>query len=282
MTRQSPDYEIKPFPLSRRVIIDSGRMGKRKHTIHALVEFDVTEARAILHAHKERTGETLSFTAFVLTCLGKAIDQNKYLHARRDVWGRLILFSDVDCTTMIEIDLDGQKFPLAHIVRSINHRSLRSINDEIRGVQTNPQSSASLQKNTRSMGAFLLLPAFVRDILYGIITRSPAVFKRQVGTVMVSSVGMFGTGSGWGLTGGSIYTTNILVGGIAQKPGVVEGKVAVREFLSVTVDLDHEIVDGAPAVRFVERFKNLIESGYGLEELDSAAPEFEESAEYSV
>lgn len=38
--------------------------------------------------------------------------------------------------------------------------------------------------------------------------------------------------------------------GIARKPGVVEEKIAVREYLSLTLDFDHDIIDGAPAVRF--------------------------------
>jgi len=63
---------------------------------------------------------------------------------------------------------------------------------------------------------------------------------------------------------GSVYTTGILLGGIGQKPGVVDGQIAVREFLSLTVDFDHDIIDGAPAARFVQRFKELIERGEGL------------------
>ena len=63
---------------------------------------------------------------------------------------------------------------------------------------------------------------------------------------------------------GSVYTTGILLGGIGQKPGVVDGQIAAREFLSLTVDFDHDIIDGAPAARFVQRFKELIERGEGL------------------
>jgi pyruvate/2-oxoglutarate dehydrogenase complex dihydrolipoamide acyltransferase (E2) component len=267
MPQPKPSYQIKPFPLSRRVIIDSGRKAKRKRTITALVEVDVTEARRIIHAHKEKTGEALSFTAFILACLGKAIDHNKYLHARRDIWGRLILFDDVDCTTMIEIELQEQKFPLAHIVRGINRRDVCSIHDEIRRVQTDPKSSEGLQGNTWALGAFLLLPAFIRDFFYTILLRSPQVFKQRVGTVMVTAVGMFGSGSGWGILPGSIYTTDVLIGGIAEKPGIVDGQIVRREFLSLTIGFDHDIVDGAPAARFVNRLKNLIESAYGLEDL---------------
>ena len=42
------------------------------------------------------------------------------------------------------------------------------------------------------------------------------------------------------------------------------GRVVTREYLSLTVDLDHDIVDGAPAARFVQHVKELIERGNGL------------------
>jgi hypothetical protein len=34
---------------------------------------------------------------------------------------------------------------------------------------------------------------------------------------------------------------------------------------------DHDIIDGAPAARFVQRFKQLLESGFGLCEQDLPA-----------
>ena len=263
MSKQAPAHEVKPFPLSRRVISDSARAYRRRNTILGLVEVDVTEARRIIRAHKEHTGETLSFTAFIIACLGQAIDQNRYLHARRDFWGRLILFDEVDCTTAIEIEFQGQKFPLAHVIRAINTRSFCSIHDELRAIQANPQRSGTLQ-NQRLLGAFLLLPAFVRDLFYRFLARSPRLFKQRIGTVFVSAVGMYGNGGGWGVGAGSVFTTSVLLGGIGQKPGVVDGQIAVRELLSLTVDFDHDIVDGAPAARFVQRFKELIERGEGL------------------
>jgi pyruvate/2-oxoglutarate dehydrogenase complex dihydrolipoamide acyltransferase (E2) component len=56
----------------------------------------------------------------------------------------------------------------------------------------------------------------------------------------------------------------LTVGGIAQKPGMVDGRIEPREFLSLTISFDHDIVDGAPAARFAARLKSLIECGYGL------------------
>ena len=56
----------------------------------------------------------------------------------------------------------------------------------------------------------------------------------------------------------------LIVGGIATKPAVVDGRVAPRELLQLTLALDHDVVDGAPAARFSRRLTDLIESGYSL------------------
>jgi hypothetical protein len=56
----------------------------------------------------------------------------------------------------------------------------------------------------------------------------------------------------------------LTVGGIGEKQVVVDGHAVVREYLSLTISVDHDIVDGAPAARFTRRLKELIESGYGL------------------
>jgi len=90
MAKQDSSYEILPFPKIRRLMVDGGRMGLRKHTVHGLVEIDVTRARQAICDHKTRTGETLSFTAFVMSCLGAAVSANKHMHACRNWRGQLV------------------------------------------------------------------------------------------------------------------------------------------------------------------------------------------------
>jgi len=81
--------------------------------------------------------------------------------------------------------------------------------------------------------------------------------------MMRSAVGMFGEGtSGWGIYPAT-EVLGLVVGSIAWKPAVVEGRIEPREILHLTVVLDHDVIDGAPAVRFTRRLVELIESGYG-------------------
>jgi len=94
--------------------------------------------------------------------------------------------------------------------------------------------------------------------------RHPRLWKEYMGTVGITAVGMFGKGAGWGIPAAMPTPLTVTVGGIGQKPALVDGQIAIRESLSLTISFDHDIVDGAPAARFTERLKELMESGYGL------------------
>lgn len=259
---QDAGFTVQPFPRSRRLVLDAMHAGSRKHMIHGLVEYDVTEPRRLLREHKARTGESLSFTAFVLHCVGAAASEDRMVHACRDWRGRLVLFDDVDVNTIIEIELEGKRFPLAYVVRAVNRRSLRELHDDIRDVQKNPQRSHG-ERTFNFMGWYMRLPGFIRGLAYRLLPLNPHWLKRIGGTVSVTAVGMFGEGGGWGIPI-PLYTLNLTLGGIATKPGIVDGRIEPREFLHVTLSFDHDIIDGAPAARFAERLRKLIESGDGL------------------
>lgn len=259
MNMNQGDYQILPFPRERQVMaIDGGRLAARKHTIHGLIEVDVTRPRQFMRDHQARTGERLSFTAFVIACLAKAIDENKLMHAYRDWRNRLILFDEVDVNTMVEIELNGRTMVLPHFIRAANKRTFRDIHAEIRAAQAQPT-------HTREFGIrwFARVPRAARDMFYWAIFKNPQWLKRSFCTVGMTSVGMFGPGSGWAIPFG-IHTLDIALGGIAAKPGIVDGRIEIREYLCMTISFDHDIVDGAPAARFVQQLKALIERGFGL------------------
>jgi pyruvate/2-oxoglutarate dehydrogenase complex dihydrolipoamide acyltransferase (E2) component len=258
-TRRHNGYEVRPFPRTRQLVIDAGWIAHRKHMIHGLVEVDVTESRRYIREHKVQTGETLSFTAFVVGCLGRAVDTNKHMHAYRNWRNQLILFDEVDVTMTIEIEVDDHKFPLVHIIRAANKRSFRDVHDEIRAIQAKPARSPEMS----FVRLFPLLPSFVRRFTYRLLAKSPHLQKKHAGTVGLTAVGMFGTGGGWGF-GMPAHTLAVTLGGIAEKPGAVDGRIEIREYLCVTLSFDHDIIDGAPAARFTQRFTDLIERGYGL------------------
>jgi len=54
------------------------------------------------------------------------------------------------------------------------------------------------------------------------------------------------------------------VGRIKDRPAVVDGELCVRQTMWLSLTFDHRLVDGAPAARFLQRIKQLIEEPYLL------------------
>jgi len=52
----------------------------------------------------------------------------------------------------------------------------------------------------------------------------------------------------------------VVVGGMTRRPWVVDGQIEIRDVLDLTVAIDHNVVDGAPAARFGATLRELIES----------------------
>jgi pyruvate/2-oxoglutarate dehydrogenase complex dihydrolipoamide acyltransferase (E2) component len=255
------DYQVVPYTKVRRLMATEFRLSRHMPFIHGLLEVDVSRARAFLREHKAQTGESLSFTAFLIACLAQTVEEHKAVQAKRFGRKRLILFEDVDVLTYIERGSAGHSLPMPYIVRAANHKPVREIHHEIRAAQVQDEAKVAV-----GFKLVQYLPIFLFSFFLRIVGRDPRQMKKYVGTVALSSVGMFGKGAGWGIPPGDPPSLWVTVGGIGEKPGVVDGQIALRDFLSLTISFDHDIIDGAPAARFTQRLKELIESGYGLDD----------------
>jgi len=163
---------------------------------------------------------------------------------------------------MVESHMGEQILPLAYIIRAANKKTFREIHQEIRAAQA---QNAQLTQIWKRMQWFVRLPTFLRNGFWRVVRKNPHLLKRFVGTVTLTAIGMFGEGAGWGIPfRNANHTLMITLGGIGEKPGIVDGHIVIREYLSMTLSMDHDMIDGAPAARFTMRLKELIESGFGL------------------
>lgn len=259
-------YRIVDLPPARRAMPTILDLQGRKHRMYGLLEVDVTVARELIAAHKARTGEGLSFTGYLAFCLAHAVAENPSVQAYMKGHRQLVVFDDVDVGLMVEREVGGTRAPMGYVIRRANHKSFREIHQEIRAAQSQPVPRMPAWLRFAVALPWPLLKLFT-GLLGAAIRRDPRGMVAQAGTVGVTAIGMFGQGrgSGWGLTHGW-HTLVLVVGSIAQKPAVVEGRIEPREILNLTVGFDHDVVDGAPATRFVQRLVELIDSGYGLGE----------------
>ena len=258
-TGNGNSFQRSAFPLERRLVLDTLHLGHRKPMMHGMIEIDITRARRLLREQQERTGKSLSFTAFVLACLGRAVATHPEVHALRDWLGRMVIFEDVDVTTMIEVDIEARQFALAHVIRAINRRSVRDISDEIRCVKSTGLNSlsSSLRKGSRF---FLRIPGFLRRLIFRLLLSSPRFTKQHTGTIMVTAVGMFSKGAGWGFSAPGIHNLSVVIGGITKRVSKTPTESESQELLCLTVSANHEVVDGAPMARFIRCLREHIEA----------------------
>ena len=254
---------------SAAIVLDFIDLSSWKHRMYGLLEVDVTVARQFIAAYKARTGERLSFTGYLTFCLARAVDEDKSVQAYLKNRKQLVLFDDVDVGLMIERQFGETRAPVGYVIRRANHKTFMEIHREIRAVQTAPDPPS--EGAPAWLPLLRLLPGpllqLVNALVRMAIRRDPAgMWVAMAGTVGVTAVGMFGNGGGWGLAAPAGHTLCLYVGGIARKPACVQDRIEPREILNLTVAFDHDVVDGAPAARFVGRLVELIERGYGLDE----------------
>lgn len=271
MNEKTGPYQIVDLSPGRRIWVNTLELSWPAHTMYGLLEVDVTVVRRIIAHHKARTGETLSFAGYLTYCLAHAVDEDKSIQAYRKGNKQLVLYEDVSVGLMVE-HKDGEKAALmGHVVQAANRKTFREIHDEIRKVQSEPVPPGRGMPNW--FRSLMLLPWPLSRLVIALLRmnsrRDPTIGVSMGGTVDITSVGMFGGGhSGWGISP-TFHPIGLVVGGISWKPVVVEGQIVPREILNLTVTFDHDIVDGSPATRFVKRLVELIESGYGLDGIET-------------
>lgn len=265
---KNADYTVHTFPASRQFTLDVGKIGLKKHHIKALIEIDVTESRKKIKDTRATLGNKISFTSWVLKCISQAIVEHKQIHALRKGRNKLVIFNNVDISIVVEKKVDGVLVPLPMVIRNVNKKSFSDIYNEIENAKAHDikdENDYVIEQNRKKepIKLFSLLPQFIRLLIWKIILSNPYRVKNMMGTALVTSVGMMGKVNGWFIPY-SIHPVNFALGSIIKKPGVVKNSIEPREFLEMTILIDHDVIDGAPAARFVSRLTDLMKNGYGL------------------
>ena len=258
-------YEIQPFTKARQDITIISQEGKRKLTVQALIEVDVTKAHEMIKKSKSSTD--ISFTGWIVKCVAQAICEHKQMNAYRLGRRKIVFFDDVDIPIPVEREIKGERRPLAYIIRKANEKSVGDITKEIRNVQYQKidELTEVLGENLTRLEKWILhAPLWFKKFGICLMRRRGLLKKKHFGTVGVTAIGMKGQFPGWAIGMGGPIATLIIVGGIVKKPGVINDQIQIREYLHITVTADHSVVDGGPLVRFVSRLTELIETGYGL------------------
>jgi pyruvate/2-oxoglutarate dehydrogenase complex dihydrolipoamide acyltransferase (E2) component len=257
-TSEKRGFTSEKISFNRKMVAASAAVTARKSTIHSLAETDITLPRRMLREHFERTGEKLSFTAYIVYCLAQVIKEHPHLNTFRK-GNRLITLDGVTISVLVEREFSGEKVPEPLAIEEAQNLTLREINDRIRSAK---------ERTGNTLGGFTgmtwirFIPGFLLKAFVRMGERNIKLAKRY-GKVAVTAVGMFSREPVWFIPHGS-GTVLITVGSIEKRMVHTGDGHEEREYLCVTGSFDHDIVDGAPAARFMNQFLETIKTGYGI------------------
>jgi hypothetical protein len=169
---------------------------------------------------------------------------------------------------MVEKAVNEKMIAVPLPIRSSQDKSIVDITNEIRTLQRAPvEEDRQLLSHHWAMRFYSFIPKWIRMRLIRRVVNNPDQIKKQGGLAIITSVGMFANNYGWILGAGGITTINIAIGTISIKPRYIGEELVKRQILNLTISIDHDIYDGAPAARFAKDFIGMIETGHGLSEL---------------
>ena len=168
-----------------------------------------------------------------------------------------MVFDDVDISLVIEKEVNGTRVPLPYVIRKADQKTLDQIHDEIetaksQAIEDEGDYVLGKKYNPMGMKLFVRFPQWLRLALMRVFFfNNPQRLKDNMGTVMITTVGMVGQAKGW-IIPFSMHPLCLALGSVNEQPSVYQGEIQKREILHLTVLIDHDVIDGMPAARFVD------------------------------
>lgn len=222
-----------PFTGIRKIIAD--RMAQSVHTsarVTLVMDVDATEFVAARERMKAKYSNSWGFAPGYNDLLAKIVAHAlvKFPYMNAQLHGEEILLMD---TVNIGMAVDTERGLLVPVVKDAANKSLQAFGAEFRDL-------VEKGRNNR------ILPTSLEG-----------------GTFTITNLGMYDVDAFTPII--NLPEAAILgVGRIASKPVVVEGEIVIRQMWTLSLVFDHRLVDGAPAARFLQYVKQVIEDPYLL------------------
>lgn len=256
-------FKIQEIPKRRSMAPDIAWLSRSRNMMRGYMEVDVTDTLRMIRKWRNQNGKSLSFTTFLVVSVAKAVAAvpNVYCsHMRND---QVAYYEDVNILTMVEIsDEEGERIPVGHLFRAADKLGAEGIQKSLDEFQSNYNCTDEIKK----LDLLATIPRSIRRLILGGKPLDPRFIQSTMGNVLISNVSMFLPHRAAWVSGQSNHTIAIWVSSIVEKPCIVNGSILPRKILCLTIDLDHDLIDGAPGARFASTLVRMIEKGTVLSE----------------
>jgi len=226
-----PSLEDGAQPLTglRAIIADrlSASWRERPH-VTLITEADATNLISARQQLTAELGQKVSYDALLVALVARALREQPHMNARLTERGIERLFQ-----INVGVAVDTERGLLVPVVRDAAAKSLLQVQ----------RTLADLVERT-------LVGQSLPDDLSG-------------GTFTITNLGMFEIDSFTPIINPP-ESAILGVGRIVAKPVAVDRQVVVRDTVTLSLSFDHRLIDGAPAARFLQRIKQLIERPFAL------------------
>jgi len=249
------------IPPSRIATFDVYAVARNRNHISAILEYDVTDLRKRLRELK-RAGKHIAFTAWVLKAISLALEKHPEAAAYKKNKKKLITFRDINISLLVEKEINGKKVPIPLIIEKVNEKTAMAITAEIEAARAAELNAGDITLHSKTGWAervYYILPAVLRKLFWSFLLRRPHLAFSKMGNVAVSSLSMLGRLNGWFIHR-TVHPLSFGVGSVIRKPVVHRDEIRIREILNMTVLIDHDVIDGAPMVRFMNDLTRYLEN----------------------
>jgi len=217
-----------PFDRKRRITAERMAQSARsvaRITLHVAVDAGkMVELRARLQPSYAAKGQRLTYDALLVKAVGRALADHPLLNARWIENAGIYLVKPINVGVAVAV-ADGLVVP---VIRNAVGKALAEVAAEM---------------------ASLLVKA-----------REDRLGREDIseGTFTITNLGMFGIDAFTPIVNPP-ESAILGVGRIAEQPAGRDGQLVLRPMMTLSLSADHRVVDGAPAARFLQRVKELLE-----------------------
>lgn len=219
----APRERREPLAGMRKVI--ARRMAESKRTApHVTInmEVDMSRAKALREALKAQD-KKVSFNDIVVLAAARALREFPVVNATITE-AEIIYHNAVHVGVAVALD-DGLIVP---VVKNADQKTLLALSEEIKDLAARARAG-KLSPDEASGSTFTVTNLG----MYGVDSFTPIINQPESAILGVNR--------------------------IAEKPVVVEGNIAIRPMMNLSLSFDHRLIDGALAARFLARVKAYLE-----------------------
>ncbi|MBN1266886.1 MAG: 2-oxo acid dehydrogenase subunit E2 [Anaerolineales bacterium] len=194
------------------------------------METDATELVVMRNRLKERAADEWGFSPgyndFLALIAARALREFPYMNAR---------FTPEAIELLVPVNIgmavDTERGLVVPVIRNADQKSLREFGEEFRSLVEQARSGR-ISPDHLSGGTFTITNLGIYDV---------TAFTPVINLPEAAILG---------------------VGAIVQRPAAYQDEIALRYITELSLVFDHRIVDGAPAARFLQFIKDMIEEPY--------------------